>query len=81
MKKHLLLAAIALQSMMTMSAQDITLPAPQIDQPSKTVVEALNTRRSVRAYTAQELTAQQLSICAGLHVARMRTVASPLQQL
>lgn len=43
------------------TAQDIMLPAPNMKQASLSVVEALQTRHSVREYSSQELTIQQLS--------------------
>lgn len=43
------------------SAQDIQLPAADLHQPSLSTIEALATRHSVREYSTQALTNQQLS--------------------
>lgn len=61
--KRIKIAAIAALSVISMNttAQDIKLPAPDMKQASKTVVEALKTRHSVREYSSQTLTNQQLS--------------------
>lgn len=40
--------------------EDVKLPAPDFDQPSLSMIETLQTRHSVRSYTDQELTLQQL---------------------
>jgi nitroreductase len=60
MKRKLLIAALALQAL-AVSAQDIQLPAVDFNQTSKSVVETLRTRHSVRSFTTQELTPAQLS--------------------
>lgn len=59
MKK--LFSAMMLFAVTTALAQDIKLPAPQKSLGSMTVAEALNTRHSVRSFTNQELTLQQIS--------------------
>lgn len=43
------------------NAQDIKLPAPDMTQKSMSVVDALATRHSVREYSNQELTNQEIS--------------------
>lgn len=52
---------------MSVSAQDITLPAPDLSEKSMSVVEALKTRHSVREFDAtKELSYQQISnLCWG----------------
>ncbi len=60
MKKTILSASILLSSL-TMQAQDITLPAPDMNQASKNVVETLKQRHSVRSFSDQKLTNEQLS--------------------
>lgn len=50
-----------LMATITVSAQDIKLPTPDLKQNSLPVVEALNTRHSVREYETKELTTQQIS--------------------
>lgn len=42
-------------------AQDIQLPAPDMQRPTKSMMETLRTRHSVRAYADRALTAQELS--------------------
>lgn len=59
MKK--LLSAIMLFAAVTAMAQDINLPKPDLKQKSMPVVEALQTRHSVRDFTKQELTIQEIS--------------------
>lgn len=61
MKKSIILALILMCSTTIAMAQDIKLPAPDLTQPSMTVVEALATRHSVREYSSQPLTDQELS--------------------
>ncbi len=46
---------------MTISAQDISLPAPDLTQKSLPTVEALATRHSVREYSDRELTTQDIA--------------------
>lgn len=61
MKKNLLTLTLALFAS-TVLAQDIKLPAPNMQQKSMTVVEALKTRHSVRSFDAsRELSKQELS--------------------
>ncbi len=43
------------------AAQDLQLPAPDMEQKSVSVVEALKTRHSVRDYTDQQLSLQEIS--------------------
>ncbi len=52
---------IAAMTCMTAVAQDIKLPAPQKNQKSTSVVQALDKRHSVREYSKKELSNQQLS--------------------
>ena len=52
---------IAALAYMTTMAQDIKLPAPQKNQKSTSVVQALDKRHSVLEYSKKELTNQQLS--------------------
>lgn len=60
--RTLLLSAAFIASACTSLAQDIKLPAPDMKQQSMTVVEALQTRHSVRSFdTTKDLTNQQLS--------------------
>lgn len=60
--KKLILTTLSLMCIFTTAtAQDIKLPAPDLSQPSLSVVEALATRHSVREYSSQPLTDQQLS--------------------
>lgn len=58
--KSIVFAAVSAISV-SVAAQDIKLPAPNKKQASKSVVEALATRHSVREYSTQALTNQQLS--------------------
>lgn len=61
MKKNILTIIVALFAL-TSFAQDIKLPKPDMKQQSKSMVETLNTRHSVRSYNAsKELSNQQLS--------------------
>ncbi len=46
---------------MTINAQDINLPAPDLAQQSMSVVETLAKRHSVREYSDKELTIQDIS--------------------
>ncbi len=60
--KSLLLNVALLAGATTAFAQDIKLPEPDMKQQSMSVVEALQTRHSVRNFnTAKELTNQELS--------------------
>lgn len=56
-----ILSALMLSAVTTAMAQDINLPKPNFKQSSMSVVEALQTRHSVRDFTEQELTIQQIS--------------------
>lgn len=60
MKRTTMILVAALTAMSSM-AQDIKLPEPNMKQKSMSVVEALATRHSVREYSQQQLTKQQLS--------------------
>lgn len=61
MKKIILSSLIAFTAM-TSFAQDINLPAPNLSQKSTSVVEALQTRHSVRDFdSTKELSNQELS--------------------
>lgn len=61
MKKLFLTTFLAFTAMATF-AQDINLPAPNLSQKSTSVVEALNTRHSVRSYdSAKPLSNQEIS--------------------
>ncbi len=60
MKKLLIMAALMLQTMAA-SAQDITLPQPDLSEQSASMVETLKTRHSVRSFSDKALSAQQLS--------------------
>lgn len=60
MKKNIL-TLISLTMMTMANAQDIKLPTVDLTQQSKSMVETLQKRHSVRSYSAQELTLQQLS--------------------
>ncbi len=59
--KQLILSIVMLMATITVSAQDIKLPAPDLTQKSLPVVEALAQRHSVREYADKELTLQELS--------------------
>ncbi len=50
-----------LMSTMTISAQDISLPAPELTKASLPTIETLATRHSVREYADKELSLQDLS--------------------
>ncbi len=56
-----ILSALFLLSSLVATAQDITLPAPDMQQESKNVVQTLKSRHSVRQYSTQELTLQEVS--------------------
>ncbi|MDO4957165.1 MAG: nitroreductase family protein [Bacteroidales bacterium] len=58
--KKLFLSMLMMGSLMA-NAQDIKLPAPDMTQKSMSVVDALATRHSVREYSNQELTNQEIS--------------------
>ncbi len=61
--KKLMIAIAMMMSTATM-AQDVKLPKPDMKQEAMTVVEALQTRHSVRSYMDKDLTMQQISnIC------------------
>ncbi len=61
MKKSILTLALSCVAL-TMSAQDINLPTPNLSQKSMSMIETLNTRHSVRNYdTTKDITNQQLS--------------------
>lgn len=59
--KRTLLSSFTVALTFTASAQDIELPAPNKELGSKTVVEALATRHSVREYSTRPLTTAQLA--------------------
>lgn len=59
MKK--LLSAMMLFATTTAIAQNINLPKPDMKQQSMPVIEALQTRHSVRDFAKQELTMQEIS--------------------
>ena len=46
---------------LSMQAQDIKLPAPNVNRSTMSVMQALNTRHSVRDYSSKELSQQELS--------------------
>lgn len=58
--KRILLLALMIAAVKT-SAQDIKLPAPDLDKKSMTVVEALKTRHSTREFATTVLSSQELS--------------------
>ena len=61
MKKNIMAMALA-GCALSVSAQDINIPAPDFSQKSMTVMEALKTRHSVRQFDAsKELSNQQIS--------------------
>ena len=60
MKNFMLIASMLMASLCT-SAQDIVLPAPDFNENTTTVIEALRTRHSVRSFDSTPLTNQQLS--------------------
>ncbi|MBQ0061940.1 MAG: nitroreductase family protein [Bacteroidales bacterium] len=59
MKK--LFLSMLMMGILMANAQDIKLPAPDMTQKSMSVVDALATRHSVREYSNQELTNQEIS--------------------
>lgn len=59
--KKAILSAIAAVAVSGVMAQDIKLPEPNMKQESKSMVETLATRHSVREYSAKMLTNQELS--------------------
>lgn len=59
--KRILFSSLFAALACTASAQDIALPAPNIDRGSKSVVETLATRHSVREFSERALTEAQLS--------------------
>lgn len=59
--KRTLIALFTIISAFAAHAQDIQLPAPDLSQKSLSTIEALATRHSVRDFTSQELSPQQLS--------------------
>ncbi len=60
MKKTLIAATLMLQAL-CLQAQDITLPAPDMNETSASVVQTLKARHSVRSFQDRQLTPQQLS--------------------
>lgn len=60
MKKTLLISLMAAATS-CVSAQDIVLPQPDMNEKTMTVTEALRTRHSVRSFASTPLTNQQLS--------------------
>lgn len=58
--KNILFATMIAASLSAL-AQDVSLPAPDMNQPSASVVEALQKRHSVREYAETPLTPQELS--------------------
>lgn len=80
-----ILTTLATMITMTTAAQDVQLPAPDLSQHSMSVVEALNTRHSVREYSDQPLTLQELSnlcwaACGVTRDAEHRTAPSALNK-
>lgn len=61
MKKMLLTFAVLAASFIMANAQDIKLPSPQTSRKTLMVSEALSTRHSVRQYSSEELSLQDLS--------------------
>lgn len=59
--KDLLVAAMLMTGCNAMAQQEIKLPAPDKSITSMSVVEALNTRHSVREYASEALSEQELS--------------------
>ncbi|MBP5366615.1 MAG: SagB/ThcOx family dehydrogenase [Bacteroidales bacterium] len=59
--KKAIFSMAALATMTMAGAQDISLPAPDFGQQSTSTIEALRTRHSVRSFSSEELTEQQLS--------------------
>lgn len=60
MKKFYVLA-MAVMASLSMQAQDIKLPSPNVKRSTMSVMEALNTRHSVREYSNKELSNQEIS--------------------
>ena len=60
MKNFMLMASMLMASLCA-SAQDIALPAPDFNEKTTTVIEALRTRHSVRSFDQAPLSTQQLS--------------------
>lgn len=58
--RNLIISSMLMAASCT-SAQDISLPSPDLNEPSTTVMEALRTRHSVRSFDSTPLTMQQLS--------------------
>lgn len=56
-----ILTTLASALVLSAAAQDIQLPSPDMAQPSMSVVQALNTRHSTRAFSSQSLNSQELS--------------------
>lgn len=56
-----LFLAIAMACVMSVGAQDINLPKPQVKGKSLSMTQTLASRHSVRSYSDKELTLQQLS--------------------
>ena len=59
--KKLIVAAITMMSTMSGMAQDIQLPAVDMNQKTKSIMETLETRHSVREYSTKMLSNQELS--------------------
>lgn len=59
--KKIITAALAAMTVFTAMAQDIKLPAVNLKEKSMSMVEALATRHSVREYSSEALSDQQLS--------------------
>lgn len=59
--RKLIMTMAATLSLSASVAQDINLPKPIVNQPSMSVTEALATRHSVREYSSEPLTLQELS--------------------
>ncbi|MCQ2197335.1 MAG: SagB/ThcOx family dehydrogenase [Bacteroidaceae bacterium] len=59
--KKLLVSAMTVMASLSMQAQDIKLPAPNVNRSTMSVMQALNTRHSVRDYSSKELSQQELS--------------------
>ncbi len=52
---------LVLMATLSLSAQDVNLPSPDFNQKSLSMIETLQTRRSVRNYADMDLTMQQIS--------------------
>lgn len=59
--KRILLSSLLATLAFSASAQDIELPAPNMERGSKPLVETLATRHSVREYSSRSLTPAQIS--------------------